>query len=338
LADAHKSDRGAKKASLKQAYLILGDDDPKVERALNRLRERILSESGTELNIDEFQAGKHSARDVVAAANTLAFLGGLRLVLVHQVDAWNKADKDEVVGYLRSPAPDACLALVGRKLASGDSLRKAIAAVGDVLEYQAPKPWKIPEWTVEQAGRMGVGLALSEARLLVQRVGDNLHTLTRELEKLSAYKGRAHVTADDIRLLVAPTLEASIFDLVDAVAGRRTSATFTLLEQLYAEGEKPTALFFRLLRHFQQLTRVVAMLDEGWAPQLIQQELKLKPYPAKKLFAQAKAYDADGVREVLGHLAAVEARMKGAGDLPPELELELCLGRLLAASHRPPAA
>jgi DNA polymerase III delta subunit len=69
-------------------------------------------------------------------------------------------------------------------------------------------------------------------------------------------------------------------------------------------------------------------LEEGWAPGRIQQELKLKPYPAKKLFAQAGSYDAESVRRVLAHLAEVEVRMKGAGDLPPELELELCLGRL----------
>ena len=109
---------------MKPAYLILGDDRPKVELALHRLRERIVQESGTELNVDEFVAGHHSASEVVSAANTLAFLGGIRLVLVHGVDAWKKADKDILVAYLRSPAPDACLALVAEKLPPTDPLRK----------------------------------------------------------------------------------------------------------------------------------------------------------------------------------------------------------------------
>lgn len=317
------------KQRLKPAYLILGDDEPKVERAVRRLRERIVEESGTELNIDEFGAARHAARDVVAAANTMAFLGGIRLVLVHDIESWHKADKDEIVSYLRSPAPDACLALVGRKLPAQDGLRKAVAAAGEILEYSAPKPWQIPEWASQQAAKLGLSLGTAEAKLLVQRSGDNLQGLLRELEKLSIYKGRGRVAAEDIELLVAATLEASIFDLVDSVAGRQPAKAFALVEELYTEGEKPTSLFFRLLRHFQQLSRVIAMQEEGWAPAQIQEELKLKPFPAKKLFQQAGAYTPESVSRALGHLADVEARLKGLGNLPPELELELCLGKLM---------
>ena len=63
------------------------------------------------------------APEVVNAANTMAFLGGTRLVLVHHADAWQKADKEVVAAYLASPAPDACLALVAEKLAAADLLR-----------------------------------------------------------------------------------------------------------------------------------------------------------------------------------------------------------------------
>ena len=48
------------RAPLKPAYLILGDDLPKVEQALKRLKARIVEESGTDLNIDEFDASADS--------------------------------------------------------------------------------------------------------------------------------------------------------------------------------------------------------------------------------------------------------------------------------------
>jgi DNA polymerase III delta subunit len=149
---------------LKPGYLILGDDGPKVERALQRLRQRIVEESGTELNIDEFRAGQHGAAQVVAAANTLAFLGGVRLVLVQGVEAWKKADKEAIGAYLRSPAPDACLALVGEKLPATDVLRKAVAAAGDILEYVAPKHWQLPEWASQQAASRSARIARSTGR------------------------------------------------------------------------------------------------------------------------------------------------------------------------------
>ena len=111
---------------LKAAYLILGDDLPKIEIAVKRLKLRISEQSGSDLNIEEFEAATDSAAQVVNAANTLAFLGGTRLVLVHETQAWLKADKEIVAAYLRSPAPDACLTLLAQKLPAADLLRAAI--------------------------------------------------------------------------------------------------------------------------------------------------------------------------------------------------------------------
>ena len=320
------SQRGA----LRPAYLILGDDRPKVELALHRLRVRIVQESGTELNVDEFVAGHHSASEVVSAANTLAFLGGIRLVLVHEVDSWKKADKDILVAYLRSPAPDACMALVAEKLPPTDPLRKGVSGVGDVLEYNAPRSAQLPDWVVKQARLRGVSLALPEARLLLQRSGENQHLLLREIEKLGAYCGESQVTADDINMLATRTLEASIFDLVDAVVGGRPEAAFTAVEELFAAGEKPTGLFYRILRHYQHLDRAVAMREAGWAAPRIQGEIKMKPFAARKLMQQAQSYDAETMRRALGYLASTDAHLKGMGTLPPELEFELMLGRLLS--------
>ena len=77
---------------LKPAYLIVGDDLPKIEEALKRLKGRIVEESGSDLNISEFEVPGASGVEVVNAANTMAFLGGTRLVLVNRADAWARAE------------------------------------------------------------------------------------------------------------------------------------------------------------------------------------------------------------------------------------------------------
>ncbi len=318
-----------KKRPLRAAYLILGDDRPKVESALHRLRERIVEESGTELNIDEFVAAQHSAHEVVAAANTLAFLAGIRLVLVHGVEQWKKPDKEIIASYLRSPAPDSCLTLVGEKLTGSDPLRVAVAAAGDVLEYSAPRASELPGWAVRQAKKIGAHLEPGAARLLVQYVGDDQHVLMREVEKLAAYRGRAYIREEDVADLTPRAIEASIFDLVDAVATRRGAQVFSSIEALYASGERPTGLLFRVLRHFQHLSRAVAMREAGLAPAQVQAELKMKPFPARKIVEQSGAYDSTSIGRALGVLAETDARMKGKGDLPPEVEFELCLGMLM---------
>lgn len=333
--EASKADDGSVSVSnrspLKPAYLILGDDLPKIEYALKRLRSRIVEQSGTDLNIDEFDAGGQDAHEIVNAANTMAFLGGTRLVLVRNVQAWLKADKSIVIAYLESPAPDACLALVAEKLPPGDALRRAMEKHGEVLEFRAPREGELPQWLVREAGRRGMRIGSNEARFMVRRCGDNQSILLRELEKLQIYAADRPVDIDDIRLLTSATVEASVFDLLDSLALGRGGAVFSAADDLLAAGERVEVLFYRILRHFQNLNRVAALREAGLSREAIQTELKMKPYPTGKLMEQAALLGPDGVARRLGVLADTDARMKGAGNLPAEMELQLCLGRMLAA-------
>jgi DNA polymerase III subunit delta len=321
----------ATREPLKAAYLIIGDDLPKIEAALKRLRQRIVDESGSDLNISEFEAPADSGVTVVNAANTMAFLGGTRLVLVHHADAWLKADKEQITAYLASPAPDACLALVAEKLTPTDPLRAATQKHGQILEYQAPKEAEMPMWLQREAARMGIQLGLQQARHLVERCGDNQSILLREVEKLDLYTGGDRITDDDIRLLTTATVEASIFDLLDSLALGRGVAAFSAADELLAAGERHEILFYRIMRHFQQLSRVAALRDAGYTREAIQAEMKLKAFPARKLAEQAAHLGAEGIARRLAVLADTDARMKGMGNLPDDMELQLCLGRLLAA-------
>ncbi len=332
---ADKADDGSPSASnrapLKPAYLIMGNDLPKVEYALKRLKTRIVEESGSDLNIDEFDAEEHDALEVINAANTMAFLGGTRLVLVRNVQAWLKADRSVAAGYLEAPAPDACLALVAEKVPAGDVLRLAMEKHGEVLEFRAPREGQLPQWLVREAGRQRVRLGLNEARFMVRRCGDDQSILLRDLEKLQIYAAGQPVTIDDIRLLTTATIEASIFDLLDSLALGQGGAVFSAADSLLASGEGPANLFYRILRHFQNLNRVAAFREEGMSREAIQAELKMKPYPTGKLVEQAALLGADGIARRLAILADTDARMKGSGTLPAEMELQLCLGRMLAA-------
>ena len=316
---------------LKPAYLIMGDDLPKVELALRRLKARIVEQSGMDLNIDEFDASVNSGREVINAANTLAFLGGTRLVLVQQAQAWPKADKEAVAAYLKSPAPDACLALVAERIAPGDLLRRNMEEHGEVLEFPAPKEGQLPHWLAQEAARLRVGLGIQQARLMVERCGENQSILLRELEKLQLYVDGRPITEEDVRLLTTATIEATIFDLLDSLALGRGAAAFSAADDLLASGERAEVLFYRILRHFQNLSRVAAMKDEGMDRERIQAELKMKAFPVRKLMEQSALLGVGGVARRLAILADTDARMKGMGTLPPEVELQVCLGRLSAA-------
>ena len=52
-------------APLKPAYLIVGNDRPKVRRAVARLKRRVADDTGGDLNINVFDADVHSPEAVL---------------------------------------------------------------------------------------------------------------------------------------------------------------------------------------------------------------------------------------------------------------------------------
>ena len=133
---------------LKPAYLILGDDLPKVELALKRLKARIASNpaatSTSRSSMQPSTAGRRWSTPPTPWPSSAA-------------PGWCWSDRCRpgsrptrtlIAAYLKSPAPDACLTLVAEKLPPTDVLRAAMEKHGEVLEYQAPKEGQLPQWLV----------------------------------------------------------------------------------------------------------------------------------------------------------------------------------------------
>jgi len=182
---------------LKPAYLVTGNDLPKMERTLDRLRGRFDPGSIERLVV----GGRDGATgpDVVVACNSGTLLAGERLVLVTEVDGrrnewgklsggWKATDVEAVVEYLREPAPETVLCLVAEQLKESSPLGKAVAKVGDVLTWEVDDR-KLPGWVAEAFAARGSKVGADACRRLVEIVGDDKLVLAREIDKLATWAG-----------------------------------------------------------------------------------------------------------------------------------------------------
>ncbi len=323
--------RKKKQARLKQAYLITGSDETKVERAAHRLRERVVSDSGTDLNLDIFDASRDSAHTVIQAANTPPFCEGLRLVMVLHVGDWHKADKDIVSAFLAEPPGYCCLALVGRGLRKNEALYKAVKAAGEVLTFDAPRQSDLPAWVVEQARQRQLKMGAAEARRLISLAGSEQRAILSELDKLAAYKQGGSVGMDDIDAVCWSSTEVKTWDLTDALGARDRLATFRRLEELLADHTDPNAVFYSLANHLKRLSVVTEAGELGEDPARAAASLGMKPYPAKKLAGQSRRFTAEGLRRALAIFSELDADLKGRASLRPDMALELAVARVLDA-------
>ena len=299
-------------------YLLIGSDRPKIVRALARLRARFGDES-----VEHLAADSATGADAVAACNALGLFAGAaggRLVLVEGAEQWRKADVDAVTAYLADPVPGAVLALIARAPLRSDALPKAVAAAGQVLTYEAPKPRDLPAWVRGQFEARDASIDQDAARALVEIVGDDLAALATEADKLATWSAGRPLARDEIETLATPAREATAWALTDAW-GERDLATLLAASEAELERRDPFGVSTRLAAHVVLVRNVQVLAAEGLGARDIAKRLKLHEFRIRKALSHARNYTPDELDAAVVRLAALDAAIKGASRLSGELVL-----------------
>jgi DNA polymerase III delta subunit len=325
-------------SELQSVYLITGNDRPKVELALARLRTRF--EPGS---IERLIAGSKdgaTGADVVAACNAGTLLLGDRLVLVTEVDGrrdergrlgggWKAADVDAVAEYLGAPAPGTVLCLVGEELKKDSPLAKACAKVGDVLVYGVDKR-KLDGWVADRFRQRDVKAEADACKALIEIVGEDKLALALEIDKLATWADGEPIGADEVQRMVVRLADEPPWALTDAWGKREIAAALAVVESELDRSPRPrrdeaAALGARLGGHLAKLTRMKALLEAGVPSKEAASRLGMKPFPAEKLARQAERFSVEELRDATLRVARLDHALKGGSKLPPELELQLAV-------------
>src|SRR5215216_6457774 len=300
-------------------YLLLGDDEERRARGVERLRRDRAAES--------YDASETGPEAVVSACNSYSLFGEGVFVLVKNLDAWNAAQKAVVVDYLEDPSPEADLVLLGKKLGAREKLLAAVKKSGKALV----------RWVVGHAKNQGLDLPDDVARDLIERCSGNKIRLITETEKLALYVGEDAATHEDVEALCPPDVQSNIFAFVDALAACERGRALKLLEDLISTGEPALRLTYMIRRQFNLVARTRALLDRGTPPKEIAAELKVPPFVARKLEEQGRTLSHEDLEKELESVLELERGLKGGKDLGDELQVELTVLRL-SDSTRPRAS
>ena len=319
----------------KPVYLLTGSDRPKIETAVVRLRSHFASEA-----VEAVSALDTSAESAVALCNAGSLFGDARLVVVEDVDGrregdgrrrggWKAADVDALVGYLQHPAPATVLALVAEDVKKSSALWKACAKTGDVLEYAVAKK-NLARWVRERFAARGVDAEVGACAVLIQLVGEDLHALAEEIDKVATWAAGEPIGAEEVEALVEPYGDLPVYKLTDALAERDAAGALAVSEALFvreSRQRRDTAarLAGALGGHVGRLRTIKRLADEGVQSKEAAERLKLHPFHAGKLYRQAEGFSADELRLAVVRLAELDGALKGQSRLAPDLEVQRAL-------------
>ena len=237
----------------------------------------------------------------------------------------------------------------GRRPGSLDQLQRAVMdRKGRVLSFRAPTRERMHAFIVDRARDLGVEIEPAAVRLLGERVGGwvretdvdrrrQAQMATAELEKLSLYRPGGQIGSEDIRALVPEAIPGSAWGFLDAVGARRTDEAANLLTRLFADGTPVPLLIVQLHRRLRSLLEVGEHLASGTPTAALPRALKMKPFRAEKLAAQARVWTLGELEAALEGLFELDVILKGLdGVSASEAEVELALELWLVERVRRP--
>jgi DNA polymerase III subunit delta len=296
-------------------YLLLGDDEEKKSRSVEKLR------AGR--TVEAYDASETGPETLVSACNSYSLFGEGPFVVLRDLDAWNAAQKAVIVDYLKDPSPGSDLILLGKKLGARERLLSAVKNSGEIHTFDQPKGKALIRWLVGHAKKMDLDLPEDVAEDLANRCSGDKMRLLRETEKLALYVDNHTATHDDVAALCPADLQSNIFAFVDSLAAGQRAKALALLEDLISTGEPPLRLTFMIRRQFQLVARARALLDRGTPRKELPSRLKVPPFVARKLEEQGNKLDEKDLERALTRIQDLEGGLKGGSDLSDELQVEM---------------
>ena len=319
----------------KPVYLITGGDRPKIETALGRLRAHFSPEA-----IESVSAVDTSGDAAVGLCNAGSLFGDARLIVVREVDGqrdgegrrkggWKAADVGAVTDYLANPAPATVIALVADELKSSSALWKACAKAGTVLSFEVAKK-ELHGWVAEQFRQLGVQAEPEAVSALILLAGDDLTALKVEVDKLATWASGEPIGEREVAALVAPNADVPMYELTEAWSAREVGRALEISESIFEHEPRPRRdvaprLAGTLGSHVSRLRALRRLSADGVRSKEAAERLKLHPFRAQKLMAQAEGFSGEELDDAVVRLAELDGALKGQSRLAPDLEVQRTL-------------
>lgn len=273
---------------LAPCYLVYGEDGYLVRSAEKQFS--ALAGEFSELNLSILDETA-TARQIIEAAESLPF-GERRVCIVR-----GAKQIDKLSDYLKNPCATTVLVFIG----DAKSLKNGIVGVDcsrldkkDVVKYIAL-----------ESDKYNCKITYEAAELLADYCSGYMGRIFSETQKLAALNTGGTIVSDAVAKYVSPELEYRVFDLTDAIIGRRTKKALTLLDDMLSKGVGEAAKTFGLI--YSQFRRMLYVSLSGEAAA---SSLELKGYAYNATQKQAAQFKQIRLKQLVDELHELDHACK----------------------------
>jgi len=326
-------------------YILHGEDEFSRAEQIADFKEKIGDATVRDFNVTVLDGRKVTLAELHHAADAVPFLADKRLVIVEGLltrlsAGRGKGSDDEPSGaakeflsgllaYLPQVPDSTRLMFVESKTLppSNPVLKLADAQKGKtIIAFERPK--NAAGWIEKRVKKHGGEIDHKAAATLATMIGSDLRRLDSEIQKLVTYVNAARpIKGEDVTRLVSASIEANIFDLVDALGRRDGRRAIRELHRLLDLGENALGLLAMITRQFRLLIQVKDLQEKNVPAPEVAQALGQHPFVIEKIGQQARNFSIEQLERIYSHLLDIDVGIK-TGEVSDVLALDLLVAEL----------
>ena len=260
-----------KAGEIPPAVYLYGEEDVLKDEMVRAILDQVVDSGLRDFNYDQRSAGQLDPEAVETLCTTLPMMAERRLVVIRDVEAWQKRARARaaVLRYLEKPARETVLVLVqgapppprdGERGEPDADLVRLCAAV----EVERYSPRRAEKWVTKRAEERGILLEPDAAAHLVKAVEGDLAAARSELDKLAGLGGAEPVTLEQLGASLGVRRGETPSDWCDAVLDDASGKAAGMLPHVLSlSGVSGVGLLAQLGTHLVGLGLARAHYDRG---------------------------------------------------------------------------
>lgn len=313
-------DQDIKTGQFKHVYLLYGEEQYLIRQYRDRLKEAIAGDDT--MNLGVFSGSDISQKEIVDLAETLPFFAERRLILIEDSGLFKKG-AEELAEYMASVPEMTYFVFVEKEVDRKTKMYKEVKKAGSVVEFARQKDDILLRWINGRLKKNGKQITRDAYALFIQKTGNDMENIDRELEKLICYTlDKENIETADVEAVTTERTENRIFDMVDAVAMHKRKRALELYYDLLALREAPMRIMYLISSQFKRLLVVQAMTNQGFGRKDIASKAGCPEWAVGKYQTQCRAFSLEQLKQAVRDGVEYETAVK-TGHMDDQMAVEL---------------
>ncbi len=275
-----------KSGNFQPVYLLCGEERYLRKQYKDKLKAALCAPEDN-LN-NHFYEGKNLPMgEIIDLAETLPFFAERRVIIIENSGLF-KSGGEQMAEYLNVQNGSTVFIFVESEVDKRSKLYKAVGSNGSVVEFVAQDENTLKRWVAGILKREGKKVTENTVQFFLSKTGTDMENIYMELEKLICYcMDTEVVTSQDVEAICTTRITSHIFDMVDAIADRRSKAALELYYDLLALKEPPMRILFLIARQCNILLQVKEMKGKGFSGKDMASAIGVPAFALNKYITQA---------------------------------------------------